>query len=255
MKIGYYHPHWMFKMRIPPIPMPRWLLDLIPPWLDHLDWPPQLLNRIFVKHRRQPLEIPLDCCGPLVTPSNPTDAQGVSDGETRDQLTHGELRRWLAGRKDAGRLIDIETCEILKTGACDDDPYGIREMLGENPYDQRGSNLFLRSPDSDGWIWEGHLPSEKHEALYARLKREANTYENYLQWARDSKATFHAKEYFWRIRGTTPASYNGALRKEIEPRLRTSLKICAIGFVNSGSCIRIFLITAIETPPFAQSSS
>jgi hypothetical protein len=137
----------------------------------------------------------------MVTPSNPTDAQGISDGETRDPLTHEELRQWLASRKDAGRLIDVETCEIVRMPACDDDPYGIRRRLGEDPYDQWGKNFFVCSPDTNDWIWEGDLPSEKRQALYARLKREANTYENYLQWAKDSWETFHAKQDFWRILG------------------------------------------------------
>jgi hypothetical protein len=160
----------------------------------------------------------------MVTPSNPTDAQGVSDGETRDQLTRDELRQWLASRKDAGRLIDIETCTILKTGACDDDPYGIREMLGENPYDQRGSNFFVCSPDGDGWIWEGDLPSEKHQALYARLKREANTYENYLQRAKDSKATFYAKQDFWRILGNYTSFIRWAAEKGDRAEAENKLK-------------------------------
>jgi hypothetical protein len=91
---------------------------------------------------------------------------------TRDQLSDDELRAWLASREEAGRAIDIETCERGGWKACDDDPYGIREMLGEQVYPQFGTNHFVRSPESRGWVWEGDLPHEKGCALYKRIEHQ-----------------------------------------------------------------------------------
>ena len=62
-----------------------------------------------------------------------------------------------ANRQAAGRLIDIENCKLFSMTACDADPYGIRLA----PYEQWGTNLFVRSEDRDGWIHEGDLPAEK----------------------------------------------------------------------------------------------
>jgi len=53
MKIAYHRPYWMFKVRIPPIPMPEWLLLLIPQWLDNLVPPPrQAMSTNFSSLRR-----------------------------------------------------------------------------------------------------------------------------------------------------------------------------------------------------------
>jgi hypothetical protein len=81
-----------------------------------------------------------------------------------------EASEFRAGREAAGRLIDIENCEVIRGAICDDDPYNIKLA----PYPQFGSGcgLFVRSDDSDGWVWEGDLPSEKYVALEGRLKRE-----------------------------------------------------------------------------------
>jgi hypothetical protein len=91
---------------------------------------------------------------------------------TRDQLTLAEFEQWIATREEAGRAIDIETCELARWPAYDEDPYGIRRARGEEPYDQVGTNRWVRSPESDGWIWEGDLPPEKGGAMYDRIRRE-----------------------------------------------------------------------------------
>ena len=92
---------------------------------------------------------------------------------SRDMITHDELRQWLASREQAARMIDIETCELGCWHTLDTDPYGIREMSGEKPYEQIGTNRFVRSPDSGGWVWEGDLPEAKGKAMYDRIHREA----------------------------------------------------------------------------------
>jgi hypothetical protein len=92
-----------------------------------------------------------------------------------EQMSNGELRAWLASRKAAGKLIDIETCELDRWHACDEDPYGLREVLGERFYFQTGVNRFVRSRDSIGWIWEGDLPPDKARAMYRRIVTSVET--------------------------------------------------------------------------------
>jgi hypothetical protein len=72
---------------------------------------------------------------------------------TREQMSEQELRRWFASRQEAGRAIDVETCEIGCWFAKDCEPYGILEMLGEFSEDtvvQISRNRFVRSPESNG---------------------------------------------------------------------------------------------------------
>ena len=50
---------------------------------------------------------------------------------TRDQLTPEEFRLWVASREEAGREIDIETCELGSWYTLDFDPYGADPDLPE----------------------------------------------------------------------------------------------------------------------------
>lgn len=94
---------------------------------------------------------------------------------TRDLMTDEEMRAWRASRKEAGRVIDIETCEIDRWHAnANGDPYGIGEMLGEEDHLDKGYTdrfTFVRSPDSNGWVGEWDLSHEKGVALYDRIQR------------------------------------------------------------------------------------
>jgi hypothetical protein len=96
---------------------------------------------------------------------------------TRNQMTDDELRQWRDSRKEAGRAIDIETCEIGQWHVNEVDEYGIREQLGELHPELVGISLnrwiFVRSPQSSGWISEGDLPLEKARAMYDRINRES----------------------------------------------------------------------------------
>ncbi len=94
---------------------------------------------------------------------------------TRDQLTKEELQPWLASRKAVGAKIDIETCELGRWAACDCDPYGVRPDLPEE-MQQVGTNRFVRSPESIGWVNEEDLPLAKVNAMYDRIERERLTY-------------------------------------------------------------------------------
>jgi hypothetical protein len=106
---------------------------------------------------------------------------------TSDQMTDEELRQWLASRAEAGRKIDIETCELGRWHANDCDPYGIREMLGELNEEmfQIGTNRFVRSVDSNGWVHEGDLPGDKGCAMYDRIHREWEAYQRLRNIAAD----------------------------------------------------------------------
>jgi hypothetical protein len=87
------------------------------------------------------------------------------------ELTLAEFEEWVASRKEAGRKIDTETCELGWWYADDVDPYGFLMAKGELPegFVQIGRNRFVRSADSAGWISEDDLPIEKVRAMYARL--------------------------------------------------------------------------------------
>lgn len=89
---------------------------------------------------------------------------------TRNPMTREEPETWVATRKAAGRTIDIATCEFGRWPAYDAAPYGVRELHPEMR--QIGTNRFVRSPESRGWVWEGDLPSQKIKAMYDRIARE-----------------------------------------------------------------------------------
>ena len=93
---------------------------------------------------------------------------------TRHLMTKDELQRWVASRKEAGRVIDIETCELGRWGAYDCDVYGVRDLPPE--MQQIGTNRYVRSPTSNGWINEEDLPVEKAHAMYVRIRREFEIY-------------------------------------------------------------------------------
>ena len=91
---------------------------------------------------------------------------------TRDQLTRAQFDAWLASRKEAGRVIDIETCELGRWQAYDCDPYGARPSLPDE-MKQMGTNRFVRSLTSNGWINEADIPVEKIRAMHERIRRRS----------------------------------------------------------------------------------
>jgi hypothetical protein len=96
---------------------------------------------------------------------------------TRDLMTSEEMQQWVASREEAGLKIDIETCELGCWYAYDCDPYGARPDLPEE-MKQIGTNRFVRSAESRGWVCEDDLPLASVEAMYERIHREADTYES-----------------------------------------------------------------------------
>jgi hypothetical protein len=71
-------------------------------------------------------------------------------------------------RIEAGLLIDPETCEIAIFTVDFDDPY----ELFPDPAERVGRSLFVRSPESDGWVSVYELPDFKLRALNARIDRK-----------------------------------------------------------------------------------
>jgi hypothetical protein len=97
---------------------------------------------------------------------------------TRDLMTPDEFERWVASRPEAGRAIDVETSELDRWAAFDADPYGFRYSRGElSPEMQQiGTNRFVRTPESCGWVSEDDLPVASGRAMYDRIHREAEAY-------------------------------------------------------------------------------
>ena len=93
---------------------------------------------------------------------------------THNTKTREEQKAYVANRREAGRVIDIETCEV----ACWDtdyfDPYGI--YPGDDGPTEIELRYWARSEDSDGWIVEHDLPPEKQQALPRQYKRTLNLY-------------------------------------------------------------------------------
>jgi hypothetical protein len=86
---------------------------------------------------------------------------------TASLMTTDELFEWLASRKGAARVIDIESCELGQWKSSAADPYGVLEMSLED----FGTKWFVRSPESRGWIAAANLPDDKYTAMMGRVAR------------------------------------------------------------------------------------
>jgi hypothetical protein len=75
---------------------------------------------------------------------------------------------FLANRKAAGRMIDVETCDIDEWYVDLADPYGISRPPAAECI---GRVLFVASAESDGWVLLEDLPDDKRRALHARIER------------------------------------------------------------------------------------
>ena len=79
-----------------------------------------------------------------------------------------------ANREEAGRVIDIETCEYAFLYLNMLDPYGTLPDDENEPYygGCSAQSVVVRSDESDGWIYQDNLPEEKWRALNRRIERE-----------------------------------------------------------------------------------
>jgi hypothetical protein len=94
---------------------------------------------------------------PSVEKTQHGQEEKMTDQEMQE-MTKEEVQRFLADRKEAGKKIDLENCEVFGGHGNWFDPYNVRES-SEFSY---GKHLFVRSPKSDGWVHErepatGHL--------------------------------------------------------------------------------------------------
>jgi hypothetical protein len=87
-----------------------------------------------------------------------------------------KVKEFHANRQAAGRLIDIETCELFETTGYLSDPYDIN--LAHYPV--VGSMCYVRSEGSDGWIWDGDLPKKVWPAMRRRIERECLARKNII---------------------------------------------------------------------------
>jgi hypothetical protein len=81
-------------------------------------------------------------------------------------------KEFLASRKAAGRVIDVETCKIGKLAVNVADPYGVYRGEVDACI---GNLLFVASLASDGWVLAYDLPEDKRRALDARIDRANQT--------------------------------------------------------------------------------
>ena len=96
---------------------------------------------------------------------------------SEDRMTKEEF---LANRKAAGRVIDVETCEIAQWCVEILDPYGVEPDLPDEMHCV-GRTTFVRSAESDGWVSVYDLPENKARALYGRIERGVKQEEK-LPW-------------------------------------------------------------------------
>jgi hypothetical protein len=75
--------------------------------------------------------------------------------------------QFLAARKEAGLKIDPETATVMWTYALTRDPYGIFEVPDDYSV---GRECFVRSPNSDIWVWFDDLPEATRETLWQMHK-------------------------------------------------------------------------------------
>jgi hypothetical protein len=90
---------------------------------------------------------------------------GACATQWRDKM---DTEKFLAARRDEGRLIDPTTAETNWWWGQTLDPYGILELSPEEYQIQR--LYFARRPGSDIWVEVGDLPEETREAIRNRGK-------------------------------------------------------------------------------------
>jgi len=84
--------------------------------------------------------------------------------------TDAEPTQWLADRKEAAKRINIATCEITWEWGQILDPSGVRQLTPEEQ--QIGRLVFVRAPESGGWVSLYDLPPESARALHQRIDME-----------------------------------------------------------------------------------
>jgi hypothetical protein len=110
---------------------------------------------------------------PLIEEIDDELTQAVRDNPPTDEMIakEHEILKWLAARRVEALKIDPATAEGLRSHTYTIDPYGIDPDLPEK-YQQVGSEIFVRRPGSDIWVWFYDLPKATIEALEKRGDEE-----------------------------------------------------------------------------------
>ncbi len=96
---------------------------------------------------------------------------GTSLLKPREGLTDEDVAAFLAGRKEAGKLIDPENCEIFWTYAETFDAYGL--FVVPPDMQQVGREYFARSLPDGEWVEYSDIPRETVAAIQRRIKAGA----------------------------------------------------------------------------------
>jgi hypothetical protein len=135
--------------------------------------------------------------------------QRVSRLKPKGGRSAAEAQALLEGRLKEAERIDPQTCEYWFGYANLVDPYNIFEDEVSGFCDWE---CFVRNvPDGD-WVWDYDLPDHIFEALAERIKREADTYENYLKRPKESRQLWEAKH---ELRGVL-GNYSLFLRSDVD---------------------------------------
>jgi hypothetical protein len=134
---------------------------------------------------------------PHVTMDVVTGERHVIQLKPKGGWSAAEAQAFLEGRLKEAERIDPQTCEIRWWFADAVNLYGIFEDHEE--FCCFGKERFVRNvPDGD-WVWVGHLPEHIAKALFERMEREADTYENYLKRPKESRQLWEAKRELRRM--------------------------------------------------------
>jgi hypothetical protein len=76
-----------------------------------------------------------------------------------------EFASYIAARKEAGRLINIESAELKGWWCFEGDPYGLHSWSSG----EVSPHYFVRDAESRGWVWQNGLPEDKRAAVQARI--------------------------------------------------------------------------------------
>lgn len=95
-------------------------------------------------------------------------------------IARDNINRWLSTRLEAGRKIDPTSADIEVTSWHGPlhDPYNFSEDLESGPI---ARFYFVRSADSDGWVFFGDLPKKTRAKLWQRV--DANEFSEQPQEA------------------------------------------------------------------------
>jgi hypothetical protein len=91
----------------------------------------------------------------------------------REGLTAAEAEAFLANRKEAGKAIDLENCEVFTSCVNILDPYGLFHVPEE--WTNIGDVEFVRNRPDGVWVSRYELPEEIRKAVDEKKVRAARS--------------------------------------------------------------------------------